>query len=39
MVGFGDGESEVELIISDNGWVAKATVYIFRSIPTQSEAA
>jgi hypothetical protein len=26
MVGFGDGESEVELIISDNGWVAKATV-------------
>ena len=26
MVGFGDGESEVELIISDNGWVVKATV-------------
>lgn len=26
MVGFGDGESEIELIISANGWVAKATV-------------
>lgn len=26
MVGFGDGESEIELVISANGWVAKATV-------------
>lgn len=26
MVGFGDGESEIELIVSANGWVAKATV-------------
>lgn len=26
MVGFGDGESEIELIIAANGWVAKATV-------------
>ena len=26
MKGFGDGESEIELIISANGWVSKATV-------------
>lgn len=26
MEGFGDGESEIELIISANGWVSKATV-------------
>ena len=26
MVGFGDGESEIELVISANGWVVKATV-------------
>lgn len=26
MVGFGDGETEIELIISANGWVSKATV-------------
>ena len=26
MIGFGDGESEIELIISANGWVSKATV-------------
>ena len=26
MVGFGDGESDIELVISANGWVSKATV-------------